>query len=68
MISEKDRLKEWLERVADDISKLKSANISKDEKLKSIRENYDILSVLTKVANGRAFMVGVPPIINNSHK
>ena len=62
MISEKERIKEWLHRVSNEVENIKLTTASKDDKLKMIQENYEILSVLTKVANGNAFMVGVPLI------
>jgi hypothetical protein len=68
MVTEKARLKEWLSRVALGVVELKSSTISDSNKLKLIQENYGILSVLIRVANGNAYMVGVPPISNTVHK
>ena len=68
MISEKDRIKEWLRRVASEINDVKATSISKDDKLDIIKNNYEVLSVLTKVATGKAFLVGVPPINQKTNK
>lgn len=63
MITDKDRFKEWLKRKADEIHELrKKPRLSKEKKLQMIRSNYDVITVLTKVANREAFMVGIPPL------
>ena len=68
MISEKERIKEWLSRVSDEVNTMKLPNASKQDKLDMIKENYKILAVLTKVAAGDAYLVGVPPINQISNK
>lgn len=68
MVTEKERIKEWLARVAANIEIIKSQETSNLEKLNLIQENYEVLSVLIKVSKGDAFMVGVPPISQVSHK
>lgn len=67
MITEKERIMEWLNRAADEISNLrKKPRLSKQKKLQIIRENYGIISVLIKVAKKEAYMVGVPPLVNTT--
>jgi hypothetical protein len=63
MITEKTRIQEWLRRVANEVSEIKTTSMTNDDALKIIKSNYEVLSVLTKVATGNAYMVGVPPII-----
>lgn len=63
MISERERFKEWLCRATEDISRLQlNTQLSKEQKLYAIRLNYGIISVLIKVAQGKAYMIGIPPI------
>lgn len=63
MITEKERFKEWLSRVADDVYALRrKPRLSRDKKLEAIRSTYAVLSVLVKVANREAYMLGIPPI------
>lgn len=63
MISEKEKLAEWLLRVADDVNKTRSnKNLSKRDLLTSIRQSYAIISVLIKVANGQGTILGTPPV------
>ena len=65
MISERDRLVEWISRVEQEIKDIKrQPGITKEEKLSKIRNNYSIISVLTKVASKEAYMVGAPVIKN----
>lgn len=68
MVTEKERVAEWLTRVQNDIKDLKMSNASVYTKIKLLRQNYDVLLVLTKVAAGTAFMVGIPPITQKSNK
>lgn len=69
MISEKERFKEWLHRAADEVSSLrKRPRLAKEKKIQLIRENYNVISVLKKVANREAYMVGTPPLINTTEK
>ncbi len=68
MISEKERIKEWLSRVYNEVDTMKLPNTSKQDKLDMIKENYKILAVLTKVATGNAYLVGIPPINQLSNK
>ena len=66
MISERDRLVEWISRVEREICDIKqNPGSTKEEKLKRIRNNYSIISVLTKVASKEAYMVGAPVIKQN---
>lgn len=37
-------------------------SMSTEEQLAAVRENYDVLSVMVRVAQGRAQMQGVTPI------
>jgi hypothetical protein len=63
MISERERFAEWLRRAAIDIRYLQiSQHLSREEKLRAIRANYGVISVLIKVAEGKAYMIGIPPI------
>lgn len=63
MISERERFAEWLRRTALDITILQSNPLlSKEQKLRAIRLNYGVISVLIKVAEGKAYMIGIPPI------
>ena len=63
MVTEKQRLEEWLKRVADDVYALRrKPRLSKEKKLEAIRSTYAVLSVLLKVANREAYMLGIPPI------
>lgn len=67
MITEKERMMEWLDRAAQDIGDLKKKpRLSKQKKLQIIRENYNVISVLIKVANKEAYMVGIPPLVNTT--
>ena len=62
MITEKERITEWLSRVVAQVDTIKSTSTTKEQKLKLIQENYQVLAVLTKVASRHAYMVGVPLI------
>jgi hypothetical protein len=63
MVTEKERMKEWLARAAQEVHDLRrKPRLSKEKKLAAIRSNYNVISVLIKVANREAFMIGVPPI------
>ena len=63
MISERDRLVEWISRVEQEIKDIKrQPGTTKEERLSKIRNNYSIISVLTKVASKEAYMVGAPVI------
>ena len=62
-MTEKDRIAEWLTRVAVDLAGLKIENtLTKEEKLHKIKSSYEILSVMIKVAQGRAYIVGIQPL------
>jgi hypothetical protein len=62
MVSNKDRMIEWLNRTADEVYALRrKPNLSKDKALYAIRGNYNVISVLIKVAQGDAFMLGIKP-------
>ena len=63
MICERERFAEWLRRVASDITTLQSKPLlTREQKLRAIRLNYGVISVLIKVAEGKAYMIGIPPI------
>lgn len=61
MITEKERMIEWLERAAINVERLSKEQISTEERLRKIRECYATIEVLTKVASGTAYMVGIMP-------
>ena len=62
MVSNKDRMIEWLNRTADEVYALRrKPNLSKDKSLYAKRFNYNVISVLIKVAQGDAFMLGIKP-------
>jgi hypothetical protein len=61
-MTENKRMEEWLRRVAIDIGTLKNASdLDKGTKLEKIKDSYQILSVMIKVAQGRAYMAGIQP-------
>ena len=62
MISERDKLVEWLSRVANDVGSLDQQTRSREQLIAEIRKNYEIISVLIKVASGNATIVGTPPV------
>lgn len=65
MITEKERFKEWLSRAAKEVNELRrKPRLAKEKKLAIIRSNYNVISVLIKVAKKEAFMVGIPPLEN----
>lgn len=68
MVTDKERITEWLSRVASELDEINKSSKLSAEKIQMVRENYDILLVLTKVAAGTAFMVGIPPINYETHK
>lgn len=62
MISDRERMIEWLRRSADTIYELrKKPRLAKEKRLMAIRENYNIINVLTMVAENRAYMMGINP-------
>lgn len=62
MVTDKDRIKEWLRRAADDINSLRRKNrLATDKKLNFIRQSYSVIFVLTMVAEGKATMMGISP-------
>jgi hypothetical protein len=64
-VTETQRILEWLVRVADDVREIKfrydTEGASEQELLDFIRQNYETLSVMTKVASGTAYMRGITP-------
>ena len=54
MVSEKDRMIEWLNRCKEQVQTISTLN--------DLRSNYDTISVLTKVAEGKAYMKGIAPL------
>lgn len=66
-MTEKDRLKEWLTRAAEEVNTLRrKPRLGNDKKLAAIRDSYSIISVLIKVAEGRAYMIGITPIVDTT--
>jgi len=62
MVTDKDRIKEWLRRSADDINALRrKSRLASDKKLEFIRQSYNVINVLTMVAEGKATMMGISP-------
>lgn len=61
MITEKERMIEWLTRAAINVEKLSHEKLPVEDQLRKIRENYATIEVLTKVASGTAYMVGIMP-------
>lgn len=61
MITEKERMVEWLTRSAISVSQLKNEQNSSEELLAKIRSNYATIEVLKKVASGKAYMIGIMP-------
>lgn len=61
MITEKERMIEWLTRAAINVSNIKTEECSTDELLTQIRSNYTTIEVLKKVASGSAYMIGIMP-------
>ena len=59
------RILEWLVRVADEVRDIKARydaeGVSEQELLDFIRQNYETLSVMKKVASGTAYMSGITP-------
>lgn len=65
MVTNKERMIEWLTRSADDINALRrKPRLSYDKKIQFIRQSYSIISVLTMVAEGKATMMGIAPPID----
>jgi len=61
MINSSAQVKEWLLRVADDVSSTRQKKCSTDDLLNLIRQNYEVLNVMRKVASGTAYMRGISP-------
>lgn len=63
MVTEKERMIEWLKRSKNQVYNLRrKPRLSKDKALLAIRENYSIIGVLIQVAEGKAYMQGIAPI------
>jgi len=64
-VTEAERIREWLIRVADDVQEkhemYKIGLVKKQELLEFIRQSYDTLLVMKKVAHGTAYMRGITP-------
>ena len=61
-MTENKRMQEWLRRVAVDVGTLKNtSDLDNSAKLERIKDSYQILSVMIKVAQGRAYMAGIQP-------
>jgi len=61
MISSSAQIKEWLLRVADDVNSMRQKDGSSADLLDLIRQNYEVLNVMRKVALGTAYMRGISP-------
>jgi hypothetical protein len=64
MVTETQRIEEWLVRVASSVRELKeklATGMTSEELLEAIRQNYEILSVMRKVSTGSAYMRGINP-------
>lgn len=62
MVTEKERMIEWLQSAASQLDKVVDSNLSHEERLLAIRHNYSVLDVLTKVASGKAYMTGAKKV------
>ena len=62
MVTEKERMIEWLQSAATQLDQLTDVKLTRDEKLLAIRLNYSVLDVLTIVASGKAYMTGAKKI------
>jgi hypothetical protein len=64
-VTEAERIREWLIRVADDVQEkyemYKIGVVKKQELLDFISQSYDTLLVMKKVAHGTAYMRGISP-------
>ena len=64
MITEKDRIIEWLNRAAEHVAQLrKKPRLKKQKKLELLRSNYNTINIITKVVSGKGFMLGIPPVL-----
>jgi hypothetical protein len=61
MTSSSAQIKEWLLRVADDVNSMRQKDCSSAGLLDLIRQNYEVLNVMRKVALGTAYMRGISP-------
>jgi hypothetical protein len=67
MVTDKERMVEWLTRSSMQINLLrKKPRLSTEKRLEIIRENYNVINVLTMVVNGEAYMLGINPPIDIS--
>lgn len=65
MVTDKERMVEWLTRSSMQINLLrKKPRLSTEKRLEIIRENYNVINVLTMVVNGEAYMLGINPPID----
>jgi hypothetical protein len=64
-VTEAERIREWLIRVADDVHEnyemYRVGTVTKQELLDFISQSYDTLLVMKKVAHGTAYMKGISP-------
>ena len=64
-MTENKRISEWLIRIANEAHELNvlftNGQLSHKELLDAIHQNYEVLSVMTKVASGIAYMRGISP-------
>lgn len=61
--TEAQKIQEWLTRVADGVASMKKLR-GTQARLAAIRGNYEVLAVMTKVANGTAQIQGIAPLIH----
>jgi hypothetical protein len=61
MVNSSVQMREWLLRVADEVNAMRCKKGDSAELLELIRQNYDVLNVMRKVASGTAYMRGISP-------
>ena len=65
-MNDAERIREWLYRVGDEVSKLNAdyadQKITLAELYDKITQSYETLSVMKAVANGQAYMRGITPL------
>ena len=65
-MNDAERIREWLYRVGDEVSKLNAdyadQKITLAELYDKITQSYETLSVMKTVANGQAYMRGITPL------
>ena len=65
-MNDAERIREWLYRVGDEVSKLiadyADQKVTLAELYDKITQSYETLSVMKTVANGHAYMRGITPL------